>query len=96
MSKYFINSDDQGYEVFDTIEERDARGKELIEEHLDCDDGWDGSVENITAGVVTHTTKRVNESSPVGVVDEDGFDECGDDFGDFEYRCNYELEKLNE
>jgi len=71
------------------MEERDAYAKECIQSYLD--DWWNESVSRIVAGVLTHRVKQTDREERPDTLDEDGCDEDGYAWGDYDYSCNYEL-----
>lgn len=89
---YFVyDPDGDGFLYYATEEERDDAAKAVIDSYLE--DGWDGQVRNIVAGKLTHTAQQTNlEHRPTDdELDEDGCDEEGVHWDDFDHRCNYEL-----
>lgn len=79
---------------FEKEEDRNEYAKEIIDSC--CDDEWCSEVEEICAGAVTHVTKQTNLKikPPIEELDEDGFDENGNCWNDFDTICDYELKEI--
>ncbi len=90
--RFFIyDPDGWGFRYFDSSESRDAAKDSVIQSYLD--DGWDESVEQVIAGEVTHTCKKVGVVMRPPAVQLDA-DQCAADgtyWGEHEYRCGYDL-----
>lgn len=87
---------DMGLEFYATEQEAIDAGANFIEDHIG-DDGWDEAVEQVFVGKAIHITRQTNvvKRPPDEELDEDGFDEEGNDWsGDHDCRCNYELEAV--
>jgi hypothetical protein len=79
-----------GFEEFETEEERDEAAKVAIAFYLE--DGWDTDVEYITTGVITHIASQVDIKQRPEFTDEDGYDEDGEYWDHhWEFRCNYKM-----
>lgn len=88
--RYFLyDPQDNDFYYFKTIEERDRYFETLKDSYLD--DYWDEEVERIIAGEITHVTARINYRKRPDNLDEDGCDEEGTNWRDWEYMCNYAL-----
>lgn len=91
--KFFLydpQSNDWFY--FDTEQNRDAAFDSVKDGFLS--DFWDEEVENIVAGIITHTTKQTDrkERPPDEELDADMFDKEGIDWSmDWDYICTYKL-----
>lgn len=93
--RFFIfDPEGDGFCYFKSKEDRDAAASGVIQGYLD--DGWSEEVERVVAGEVTHTCQQTNvEHRPSeDQIDEEGCDGEGNYWGDYEYRCNYELVDL--
>ena len=91
--KYFLYDPENGFEVFDTIEKRDAEAEDAIQAYLD--DGWDEGVEQVCCGVITRKAEKVNVTERPDVIDGDGCDKDGEYWGDFLYKCNYKMKDID-
>ena len=91
---WLYSPEGDGLTFWQTAEERDAYAVREINSYLD-DSVWFEEVENIIAGVVTHTTQAINIQHPVGALDGDGYDEEGDYWEDpDDTKCDYALVSL--
>ncbi len=81
-----------GFMYFATPEDRDKYSEQVISEHLD--EGWSEEVKNIVAGQVTHSAQMVNKVERPADLDEDSCDADGEYWDEFDYKCGYELLKL--
>lgn len=95
--RFFIyDPQGNGFCYFATAEARDAAKNNVIQAYLD--DDWDEDVEQVVAGELTHTCKKVGiEHRPgAALIDDTGHDAEGTYWGDWAYRCNYDLLPLLE
>jgi len=81
-----------GFIFYKSAEDRDYVASEVISMYLD--DGWNEDVEQIVAGEISHTCEQTNREERPDDVDEEGYDEDGGYWGDFDHKCNYELVEL--
>jgi hypothetical protein len=93
--RYFLYDPYDGHAFYRTPEERDAAAESLIKEYL-SDDLWNEGVVDIYAGEVTHQVNEVERLERVGQLDDDGYDENGEYWGDSDIECkyNYALQPL--
>ena len=92
---YFVyDPEGDGFSYFATEVERDVYASDCIQHYLD--DCWSEEVVNVVAGVLTHTTAKcdVVKRPPDSELNEDGEDEDGYHWSDYEERCNYKLTPL--
>jgi hypothetical protein len=92
---YDANGD--GFSFFKTEEERDEYAtNEIFPSYLDGG-FWYSDIEScIFGGVLTHQASKTNIQTPVGEIDEDGYDEDGEYWeDDMKFRCNYELKEID-
>lgn len=82
--RYFFYDPDDGFAFFATIAERDAHAAKALKAYRDEAriDGWRDSVFALRCGVVTHAAQEVNRIDRVGELDEDGYDEAGEQWDD--------------
>jgi hypothetical protein len=94
---WLYSPEGDGLTFWKTAEERDDYAKKEIRTYLD-DDRWFEEVEQVIAGVVTHVTRPSSITRPVGVIDENGYDE--EDNGPWEdendAKCDYTLQPIAE
>lgn len=91
---WLYSPEGDGLTFWRTAEERDAYAAREIRSCLD-DNVWFEEVQDIVAGVVTHTTQAVDVQHPVGAIDEDGYDEDGNHWEDpDDTKCDYVLVSL--
>lgn len=90
---FFVNCPNNGFETFETIEERDAAAKECIEAYLY--DGWDEEVTQVVAGEISHKATQVDRVNRPAAedLDEEECDSDGYHWGDFDHYCNYKLQR---
>lgn len=95
LSYFLYDPLGNGFELFNTIEERDKAFKECIDYYND--DGWDEEVENITAGIITHTAQQIDRVNrpPENEINEEGYDK-EDDYWEpnWTYKCSYGLKEI--
>lgn len=91
---WLYSPEGDGLTFWRTAEERDAYAARDIRTYLD-DNVWFEEVQDIIAGVVTHTTQAVDVQRPVGALDEDGYDEDGNYWEEpDDTKCDYVLMSL--
>jgi len=95
IKKYFVYSPEEGFEEFDSIEERNEYAEATIQNYLD--DDWDESVTNLVSGEI-HTRATMidkKERPPESEIDEEGCDQDGDIWApEWNYRCNYTMKAI--
>lgn len=93
---YFVN-DPSGHDMMycGSIEERDELVKHVIKEYLD-DGTWCEDVEYVTVGHVTGLAQATDITEAPSDLDDEGFDEDGNYWGDIERSCNYDILPLPE
>lgn len=74
---------------FRTAEERDAMMKDIIDGY--CDEGWSEEVEQVCIGEISGVAGKVNVKLRPEKVDEEGYDEDGSFWGEFESKCDYNI-----
>lgn len=93
---YFVyDPEGDDFQYYATEQERDTAAADAIQGYLD--DCWSEEVENVIAGVLTHTAERcdvVNRPDD-SELDEDNLDGEGQYWGEYDGMCNYELKKLS-
>ena len=88
--KFFVFCPEDGFEVFETLDDALDDANEKIKGYLD--DGWSEDVTGVCAGKITHRAKMCDQVFPVGELDEDGLDEAGEPWDpDWGYKCNYKM-----
>jgi hypothetical protein len=96
MKKYFVYDPESiGFELFDTVEERDNAATECIQNYLK--DGWDEAVVHVVAGEVTHRATMCEkvDRPPEDEIDEYGMDIEGNSWdGDWNYICGYKMNPI--
>lgn len=80
-----------GFLYFRSAAERDQAMDWVVQTYLD--DEWSEEVEQIVAGEVSHSCQSVGrENRPSAeLLDKNNCDPEGNHWGNFEFRCNYEL-----
>ena len=94
--KYFAyDQEGDWFTYFSNEKERDDFAEDLIRACLQ--DGWDESVESITTGTITATTKQTDvRHRKDQKFDTEGCDEEGVYWeSEWDYMCNYELARLD-
>jgi hypothetical protein len=94
---FFYDPIDAKIIFFENESDRDEYAKELIHDYYcDDEDGWSSEIIYICAGKVTHVCKQINTKIKplIEELDEDGFDEDGTYWNDFDTICDYELKEL--
>lgn len=94
---YFVyDPDGDGFMYYATEEERDKEAAAIINGYFDHSDGWCRDVGNVVAGELTHSAQECDiKWRPTDEeLDEDGCDEDGDYWDDYDYKCNYKLTRL--
>jgi hypothetical protein len=93
--KFLLYCPNDGFTFWETEEERNKAGEDLIQEYL-VDGEWSEEVTDIFTGTVTHTAGEVDRKERVGELDDDGYDEAGEYWSssEYDYKCNYELRLL--
>lgn len=92
---FIYDPEGAGFSYFESAEARDAAKDDIIRAYLD--DGWDETVEQVVAGVLTHTCEKINvvPRPPEDQINENGLDQDGDHWEpDWAYRCDYDLVPL--
>lgn len=88
--KFFCYCPNEGFEVFETLDEAIDDANERIQGYLDH--AWSEDVTGVCAGKITHRAKMCDQVFPDGEIDEDGFDEAGYYWDpDWDYQCNYKM-----
>ena len=93
----FFVYEDGDFRYFNNVEERDKYADEMI--CMYCDDGWNEDVEQIICGEITHTCEKVNvvHHPPEDEIDEEGHDSEGNYWAEeWEYKCDYQMTKLED
>lgn len=95
MIKYFIYDPENGFETFKTLAEREAAEKKVLAAYGEEGD-WPENTGAICSGTVTHrATKCDIKNRPEDYeLDDNGCDEDGQDWHDYEYICNYEMKEI--
>jgi hypothetical protein len=88
---FYYDGQVDGFRYFATEKERDDEAEVAIQRYFSTD-GWTEEYINVIAGKVTHITKKcdVIRKPPDSELDE-GYDEDGNYFGDYDCLCNYKL-----
>lgn len=87
---FFVFCPEDGFEVFETLDEALDDANEKIKGYLA--DGWSEDVTGVCTGRITHRAKMCDQVFPDGEIDEDGLDESGDYWDpDYGYKCNYKM-----
>lgn len=95
---FFVYSpEDDGFTYYATEKERDDAAAEIIKEYL-YDGSWSEDVTGVLAGVLTHVVKKcdVVEKPDESELDDDGMDEEGNYWGDFDEICNFRLAPIGD
>lgn len=95
---YFIYDPERcGFEYFKTIEECKDRFNETKDYYMDSGE-WCDDIESVFVGQVLFKCEKINiKTKPnKSELDEDGFDEDGNDFSYFDEICDYELKQVEE
>ncbi|MEI7673423.1 MAG: hypothetical protein ACOYOS_21870 [Syntrophales bacterium] len=90
---FLFDPEGDGTIFFRSESDRDTRAKEAIDEYKSDGEGWAEDVKFVCTGAVTHVMTKVNitKRPPPEEIDEDGHDDEGNWWGDWEEMCNYEL-----
>jgi hypothetical protein len=92
--RFFLYDPNDGLTFWRTEKERDKAAEAAIDSYLDSiDDGWSDEVTEVFAGIATHQTVETDVKKRAGELDEDGYDEDGEQWpgDDFTHKCNYAL-----
>ena len=90
--RFFVfDPNDSEFTYYRTPEDRDKGADQVIQSYLD--DGWDEMVQQVVAGEMTHFCGQVGrEDRPAdSELDAEGNDKEGNHWGEFKYRCDYDL-----
>lgn len=86
--RFFIFDPNAGdFVCFRTAEDRDAKIDDIISTY--CDDGWEEEVEQVCIGEISGVSGKTNVQHRPEKVDEEGYDEDGGFWGEFDYKCDY-------
>lgn len=89
--RYFVYSDESGFETFETAEERDEYAALCIEGYLN-DAAWSDAVTSVVCGEITHRAAEVNRIDRPDDLDEEGCDEEGRYWPEnMDAFCDYEM-----
>ncbi len=82
-----------GMTFWNTEKGRDEYAQSELRNYLDSDEGWYEEVQGVVCGVVTHSAQQIDIQRPVGVIDEEGYDEEGEGpwSDELDCRCNYKM-----
>jgi hypothetical protein len=91
---WFAHCPDNGFEFFATEGEALEAGAEFIQSWLD--DGWAEEVRDVFVGKAIHVSTQCDRVDRPDNLDEDGIDDEGRYWDpDWDYVCNYRLERLS-
>lgn len=79
--RFFLYCPNNGHTFYRTQEERDNAAQKLIREYTDCGE-WSKEVVDIYAGKITHRVVETERLERVGQLDDYGYDESGEYWGD--------------
>jgi hypothetical protein len=86
---WFVWSDEEHFEWFETQAEAIAAADMLVVEYFDGTI-WDESVESIKVGQITHEVAEINRiERPSVEISEDS------SWGDLEYKCDYQVREID-
>lgn len=94
--RYWVyDPSDSGSLYFRDLVARDKYAAEVISNHCD-DDGWNDDVEFVCVGEVTAVAQKTNVKvkPPADELDEDGCDDEGTYWGEFDEICDYSLQAI--
>jgi hypothetical protein len=88
-NNWFVWSDEDHFEWFQTQAEAIARADMLVVDYFDGTI-WDESVESIKVGQMTHKVVEINriERPPVEILEDSSW-------GDLEYKCDYQVRGID-
>ena len=92
---YFCYDTEDGFQTFTSKEECEKYANKCIQDYLSVD-GWSEDVIYVSTGIVTHEATQADLVERPETVDEDGCDESGEYWGDFESKkCSYTLKPIS-
>jgi hypothetical protein len=96
MKKYFCYDPECGMEEFETRTEALRHAKLCVAAYFDYDFGWDEEVEKVIVGEIQLRATKCNviDKPPESDLDEYECDEDGTDWSNFQYRCDYRMNKI--
>lgn len=92
---FLYTPEGNGFEQFNTQQERDEAAQSEIQHCLD-EDTWEEYVDNILVGTITGKAAPVDITHPVSDRDEEGYDGSGEYWPEgVPYKCNYKIMPLS-
>ena len=92
---YYLNDPENGIWFYSDEEQRDKDAVEAIRGYCDPVDGWNEDVADISVGVVTGSAAPVNVVTPIGKIDEEGYDENLEYWdSEFACKCSYAIKSV--
>lgn len=90
---FYFDPEADGFEYFETENERDKAAQDAIQMYLD--EGWNEDVTNIVTGTITNKATMVDVEMRPDTVDEDGYDDTGGYWNQYwDYKCDYKIRPL--